>query len=701
FLVCLMQVGFLWLETGLIRQKNAVNVAVKNMADFCMSAAVFWAVGFGIMFGASQGGWLGADRFFFSGEGTDAWTQVFFFFQLAFCGTAVTIVSGAVAERMTFRGYMIAAGVCAALIYPVFGHWAWGGLLKGEPVGWLEKAGFIDFAGSTVVHSVGGWVALAAILVIGPRLGRFGRRGGPFKPHNLSLSISGAFILWIGWFGFNGGSVLLFDETVPGILLNTLMAPAAGGLACLVVSRILQGKPEVQDIINGVLAGLVAITATCHIVGITDAFLIGAIGGGVSLLAGRGLVLMRLDDAVSAVPVHLAAGIWGTLAVALFGDVEAFGPGVTRLDQLSIQALGVVTAGAFAFGVAFLILWPAHALGLLRVRPRQEVAGLNISEHGAISPLQQLLREMERHARHGDFSRAVRTERDGEAAALAHGYNRVLSRVRMEERKNSRMLKDLQDAQIEAEAANIAKSQFLSNVSHELRTPLNAILGFSQILSMKPQDAPVTADEKEYLRHVEEAGKNLLTLVDQILNFTTLEAHKYDLEEEACDLGALVEEACSHYAGRFEDAGLAVDIHIPADRPMVMADRRAVSQICLQLLSNVIRHAASGGRVSARVFCASDQCVRIEIADQGKGIAPSHLATIFTPFSQAVEPGVLHKPDGLGLGLPTALALAMLHDADLYVQSEPEKGTIATLCFPKERTLMADASLAASIRATS
>jgi Amt family ammonium transporter len=282
FLVLLMQVGFLWLETGLVRAKSSVNITIKNMVDFCISAAVFWAVGFGLMFGAGMpgmNGLVGSGGFFASLESAPAWTKVFFFFQLAFCSTAITIVSGAVAERTTFFGYLAIAFMGALVIYPVFGHWAWGGLLSGEPTGWLEKAGFIDFAGSTVVHSIGGWIALSAVLVVGPRLGRFSRNRHRFVAGNLLLSIAGAFFLWIGWFGFNGGSVLAFDESVPGVLLNTLMAAAAGGLAVVGLFMIQRSRPDVPSMINGVLAGLVAITANCHIVDIHDALVIGAVGG--------------------------------------------------------------------------------------------------------------------------------------------------------------------------------------------------------------------------------------------------------------------------------------------------------------------------------------------------------------------------------------------------------------------------------------
>ncbi len=343
-LVLLMQAGFACLESGFVRAKNSINVAIKNVLDFCVAGMGFWLVGFGLMFGASYMGLLGGSGFAFEasagGMGNTAWIMVFFFFQLAFCSTSTTIVSGAVAERMSFRGYVITAAILSMAIYPVFGHWAWGGILEGQPAGWLEQRGFVDFAGSTVVHSVGGWIALAAILVLGPRIGRFGHGGKRIEPHDMPMATLGMFLLWIGWFGFNGGSTLALNASVPYILVHTMLAAAAGGIAVTAVSWVRNGLPEVQTALNGILAGLVAITANCHIVSTSSAVLIGAGGGLICYLASHVLARLEIDDAVDAVPVHLAAGVWGTLAVALFGDVSLFPGGHTRLEQLGVQALG-------------------------------------------------------------------------------------------------------------------------------------------------------------------------------------------------------------------------------------------------------------------------------------------------------------------------------------------------------------------------
>ncbi len=692
FLVCLMQVGFLWLETGLIRQKSSVNVAIKNMADFFISSAVFWLVGFGLMFGASHNGLLGVDAFFFKASATDTWSQVFFFFQLAFCGTAVTIVSGAVAERMSFLGYMIVAVVCAGLIYPIFGHWAWNGLLSGEAKGWLETLGFIDFAGSTVVHSIGGWVALAAVLVVGPRLGRFGRRKELLGAHNLALSIAGAFILWIGWFGFNGGSVLAFDDTVPGILLNTLMAAVAGGLAALFASWAIVGKPNPSDTVNGLLAGLVAITANCNIVSIEFALLIGAFGGLICYAARLMLEKLQIDDAVSAIPVHLFAGVWGTLAVALFGDIEAFG-GLTRWEQLQVQTIGVAAGGAYAFGLSFTLLWVANRFGWLRVSRREEVIGLNISEHGSSSPLQLLLNEMSQHARSGDFSRSVHVERDGEVGPVAAEYNRVLKRVNMAENDTAFALAQLRRAKVQAEAANIAKSQFLANISHELRTPLNSVLGFSEILQNRDPDEPLSEEEQQFITQINTSGQHLLSLIVDVLDFTQLESSKYELEETEFNLTELALDICQSFAKRLNESGIELDLQLQHSLPPLLADQKAVRQIFVNLLSNAVTYSERGQTIRVSTYLTSDRRINLVISDNGSGIPDDQLAKIFTPFHQVLEESSMHKPDGLGLGLPIAHALTELHDGELFIRSSQQTGTEVSIRFPASRTASENADI--------
>lgn len=447
-LVMFMQAGFSSLESGLVRSKNSINVAAKNFADFCLTTAVFWAFGFALMFGDTIGGWFGSSGLFFS-DTTSALLMAFFIFQIGFAGTATTIMSGAVAERMRFSGYLIMALVMSAVIYPVYGHWAWGSLAGGEG-GWLEDLGFVDFAGSTVVHSMGGWMALAAVIILGPRLGRFGKDAVPIHGHDLPVVTLGVFILWFGWFGFNGGSTLALTTDVPSIIVNTTISGAFGGLSAMVLSWWKEGHVSVGTTMNGSLAGLVGVTASANIVSTSESAIIGAIAGLVMYGATVLLERFEIDDVVGAVPVHLGAGIWGTLAVALFGTSQAWG-GDGRLFQLGVQAIGVLAGFTWAFGLGFLILWLLNRRFHFRIDPEGERIGLNVAEHGASTEILDLLTEMDGQRRADDYSIPVTVEPHTEIGQIARQYNRVLEGI------NSRTAA-LQLLRNTASAANEARS---------------------------------------------------------------------------------------------------------------------------------------------------------------------------------------------------------------------------------------------------
>ena len=389
-LVFVMQAGFLCLESGLTRRKNSINVAIKNLADFCLTTIVFWLFSFGLMFGASWHGWVGASNFFLDFQSIDAFYGAFFIFQVMFCGAAVTIMSGAVAERMKFSSYLIATFVVAAFIYPVVGHWAWAGLDTGEANGFLNSLGFVDFAGSTVVHSVGGWVSLALLLILGPRRGRFDADGKPqrIRPSNLPLATLGVMFLFIGWLGFNGGSTLAFNAQVPLIVVNTLIGGSVGAISAGLLGYAVQNRLNVTQFMNGCLGGLVAVTANCFAVTTPVAALIGLVGGMIAIGVEEFLEFMKIDDAVGAIPVHLGAGIWGTLAVGLYGDLEILGTGLTRIEQISVQLLGIGVTAVWAFGLTYIILKLVNSFYRLRVSADHEEIGLNLSEHGEIEDME-------------------------------------------------------------------------------------------------------------------------------------------------------------------------------------------------------------------------------------------------------------------------------------------------------------------------
>ena len=377
-LVFFMQAGFALVEAGFTRAKNAVNIMMKNLMDFSLGSIAFWAIGFGLMFGVSKSGWFGTSGFFlsdFTPDG-DPWVLAFWMFQVVFAATAATIVSGAMAERTKFVGYLIYSVFISALIYPIFGSWAWGGLFNGG--GWLEGLGFIDFAGSTVVHSVGGWAALAGAIVLGPRLGKYAKDGAvrPILGHNIPLAALGVFILWLGWFGFNPGSTTTADKRIAMIFVNTNLAAAAGATLAMVISWIRFGKPEVGMSLNGALAGLVAITAGCANVSPASSVAIGAVAGVLVVFSVLFFDKIHIDDPVGAVSVHGVNGAWGTLAAGLFNI------GGTSTKIIGVQLLGIGTCFVWTFGTAMLLFVLINKTIGLRVSAEEELEGLDFSEHG-------------------------------------------------------------------------------------------------------------------------------------------------------------------------------------------------------------------------------------------------------------------------------------------------------------------------------
>lgn len=396
FLVIFMNAGFGMLETGFCRQKNAVNILTKNLIVFALATLAYWFIGFSIMFGGGTG-WIGWGNFFLGGApelyGLEAdaglTKDTFFLFQAAFAGTAATIVSGAVAERIKFVDFLIFSLLLTGIAYPITGHWVW------SEDGWLGAMGFEDFAGSTVVHSVGGWAALMGAAFLGPRMGKYTAEGqvSALPGHNLSIATLGCLILWIGWFGFNPGSELAANLNVPYIAVTTNIAAAAGGVAATFTSWALSGKPDLSMTINGILAGLVGITAGCFVVGYAGAFWIGLLAGIIVVFSVGFFDSIKIDDPVGATSVHLVCGAWGTLAVGLFanpnnftqaGDADAvaglfYGGGV---GQLGVQILGILSLGLFTVVVTSIFWLILKATLGIRVSPEEEMKGLDIGEHG-------------------------------------------------------------------------------------------------------------------------------------------------------------------------------------------------------------------------------------------------------------------------------------------------------------------------------
>lgn len=382
-MVFVMHLGFACLETGLTRAKNTVNILFKNVAIVGIGILTYALLGFGLMYPgeAFAGAWFGFAGFgiappadynppTYGGGNYTYWTE--FLFQGMFAATAATIVSGAVAERIKLGPFLMFSAIYVALVYPIVGMWHWGG-------GWLAARGFHDFAGSTIVHGVGGWGALAGVIVLGPRIGKYVKGGDgktivrPIMGHSMPLAAIGVFLLWFGWFGFNGGSVLSADpESVSYVLVTTTLAAAAGIFGAMFTSWVVQKEPDLSMVLNGILAGLVGITAGADTVGVADSVAIGAIAGALVVLAVVGLDRARVDDPVGAISVHLVCGVWGTLAVGLFAEEKSF----------LTQFIGVTSVGGACFVAAMAIFAALRFTVGIRVSRTDELRGLDLSEHG-------------------------------------------------------------------------------------------------------------------------------------------------------------------------------------------------------------------------------------------------------------------------------------------------------------------------------
>lgn len=800
-LVTTMQIGFCMLEAGLVRQKNNINVAFKNLMDFVVSGLVFWAVGFGVMYGAGHSsGLFGTSMFLKShADGFPA----FFLYQLVFCSAAATIVGGALAERTRLSTYLVTSALVAAFFYPLMGHWVWGGVLDNGTVGWLSSLGFIDFAGATVVHGTGGWLALAAVLVVGPRLGRFDDDLPPIRGSNYPVATVGVLVLWFGWFGFNGGSALEYNSTVPIILVNTSLSAAAGGFALLAWAWLRSKKPDIAASINGTIAGLVGVTAGAHVFEATDAIIVGATSAFSCGLATRALERWKIDDVIGAWPAHAVAGATGTLLVAILGDLSAFPDGHSRMDQFQIQAIGAATVALWAFGVGYVALFALSKVMSFRVSEEDERIGLNISEHDASTDLVELVSEMHSQRDKGDFSTSVAVEPHTEVGQIATEYNRVLDRVRLEIETREEAYKELQeesefrfifenahegivqfakngeitkanpaaisllgfqserdlfdsagkwlsrldgadrDNQLKrmiqllnekgvarevelsftrlidgreahlqvdlrrikasedkpmtvlasiidisdrkanealrierdaADAASRAKSEFLANMSHEIRTPLNGVTGMLELLSRTELDSR----QERFIKIAGTSADALLSVINDILDVSKIEAGKLELENTAFSLPELLGDVLDMFAPQAATKGIELASLLPTNIPeRVIGDPERLRQVFVNLIGNALKFTDKGSvtlRCRTTGKTGNSVQIRFDVADSGPGIEAAERKRLFEPFTQA-DASTTRKHGGTGLGLNITNRLVELMGGVISVDSKPGIGT--------------------------
>ncbi|HHT9159618.1 MAG TPA: ammonium transporter, partial [Candidatus Brocadiaceae bacterium] len=608
-MVFFMQLGFTSYEAGFSQSKNAISISIRNLVEFLVSSLMFYAVGFGLMFGISYMGWIGTNHFFANGVQTHTGNlaYTFFFFQLVFAATASTITSGAIAERSCFIPNVIGPVFMVGVIYPIFGHWAWGSLFYPDQSGWLGRLGFIDFAGSTVVHSIGGWFALAGAVVLGPRIGKYNPDGSsnPMGLHNVPLATLGTFFLWFGWFGFNGGSLLRASADIGLIIVNTNLAAAAAGVSALIFNYTTERRLDAGKLFTAVLAGLVAITAGSSRVAPDGAVYIGLITGILAILAQDFIEkILKVDDPVAAVAVHGVGGVIGTLCVAPFAEkATLMVEGGNRLHQLGIQAVGVGVAFVWSFGLGMLFFWCLKKIVGIRVSPEEEKKGLNVAEYEDVASWL-------------DFMRITRLQ----------DLN-VLLEKRVTERTD-----ELQKANIALEKANRLKSEFLATMSHELRTPLNSIIGFAEVLKDEVVGT-LRAEQKEYLDDIHGSGQHLLNMINSILDLSKIEAGKLELHYEEFPVKEAINEVLNTITGFSNKKGIPIQTHIQKDMPPLTADKVKFKQIMFNLLSNAVKFTPENGRIAINANLVN-QHLQIAVSDTGIGIKSEDMDKIFEAFRQ-------------------------------------------------------------------
>ncbi|MEM7594673.1 MAG: ammonium transporter [Cyanobacteria bacterium P01_A01_bin.83] len=719
-LVLLMQPGFMCLESGLTRSKNSINVAIKNLVDLGISVSFFWAFGYGLMFGANWLGIIGTSDFVVSIE-SDPKLAAFFLFQMMFCGTSTTIVSGALAERLKFKGYIAIAMLISGLIYPIFGHWVWNGAATSQLTGWLGKIGFIDFAGSSAVHSVGGWVSLAALLVVGSRTGRFvsqqelagnnlfdAPRREVRKIHgsNLPFSVLGVMLLWVGWFGFNGGSTFALTNEIPIIIVHTVLAGAAGMIGAGLVGWYRRGVVEAETLINGSIAGLVSITAACNSVTTPLAMLIGAVGGVSMLLLTDWIEQWGIDDGVDAVALHGFAGAWGTLAVGLFGNLDILDTGLSRYSQVLVQLLGIGICFVWSFGITYLVLNYLNRSFPLRVSLEEEEIGLNVAEHNAKTEVYELFRVMDQQAKTQDYSLRVPEEPFTEVGKIARRYNQVMASVssyslqleelnaKLEETVAERTAQ-LVDANASLEQANqelkrldSLKDEFLANTSHELRTPLNSIIGISESL-INGATGALSEQTSANLAMIANSGRRLFNLVSDILDFSQILHDNLSLRLQSVGLREVVEIVLVLCRPLVGNKDLQLVNAIAGDTPTIRADEDRLQQILYNLVGNAIKFTDQGQVKVTAVEHQPEVATRdlgesfltITVADTGIGIPEAKRDRIFETFAQG-EGFTAREYGGVGLGLSVTKKLIESHGGSIWVESTVGEGSNFSFTLP-------------------
>jgi len=664
--------GFLCLKSGQARSKNSTHVAMRSLIDFGLCILIFWAFGYSTIHGTSVSGLYGQTFIFAALHEESFLTVSFYFFQAVFSVMAVSIYSGSVSERMGFKAYLLMVPFIAIVIFPFYAHWAWNGLLSnGTSGGWLYNLGFVDFAGSTTVHSLGAWVALASLKALGKRKAKSNLQTA-FRSSNLPFAVLGVLLLWSGWFAVHIGFCLFRNIGVSNVIINTLLAGAAGMIVSLLAGWISRLTVRVDFVINGTVAGLVSIAANAHIVSTSSAFFIGSIGGIVMIMAKYIIERYMVDDTVEVTAAFLAPGIWGTLAVAVFANDDLLKITNTTEPRLIIQVIGVIICGLWAWGLSSLYLFILKLFFTINISEEDEQIGLDKAELSESHSLQDLYRTMDMQMITADLSVRANVDPYTEVGNIAEHYNRVMASL---EKINIEMLQKDKEKKIQneltVEAMSSAKlasiGELAAGVAHEINNPLNGMINYAQ-LTIEEVEEP----EKEYLRELISEGERIAGIVENLLDFSR------QSEEVVTSISCyeVFKSSMQLLKNQLKKDGTKVVEYCDEDLPKVLFKSGELKQVFINLLSNA-NHALNEKystphpeKIIKVDLFKRGATVLIEISDNGSGMSKDTLKKIFTPFYTTKIRG-----EGTGLGLPICHKIITKNGGNIKLESTLHQGT--------------------------
>lgn len=606
----------------------------------------------------------------------------FFIFQALLCSIVLSIVNGAISERVNFFGYILTSILVTCLLYPIFGHWVSRNIFSNNN-GWLQQLGFIDLGGATAIHSLSGWVALACLKCIGPRQGRFNADGHPthIGNSNLPLASLGVIFLWVGWIGLNSGQSEFSSLNIAQLFLNLSISGSAGMVTALFIGFFTQFKIKVDFIIHGSIAGLVSISGLCHACPSTSALLIGIIGSSLMIMMKYAIENIFIDDSIGAIPAHLAPGIWGTLAIPIFGNLDTLGSSLSQGHQLTVQCVGILSCAAWSYFTTYIILKIILFFHPIRVSQKIEDIGLNFSESHIKSEWINLLNTMELQAKTGDLNLRAQVDPFSEIGKIAEKYNDVmntLSKLKKEVIKKEMEKKEQGELTVEAmSSAKLASiGELAAGVAHEINNPLNGMINYTQLVMDQ-----LNGEQQNILNEAIEEGKRISSIVANLLEYSRQKEEALSIIQ----IETTITNSLNLMESQFKKDGIHLYQEIDNDLPPVKARKGELQQVWINLLSNA-KHALNekfpnfnkDKSIFIHVsFLKEQQLLSIDFKDNGVGISKENLNKIFTPFFTTKSSG-----QGTGLGLPICQKILAKYQSKLKIQDSEGQGCHIQIKFP-------------------